>query len=1149
LWFARFLFLKIQPGEMKRNYYFYLIPLTCRGFSCRVLRLPVFFLFAFLLFNNSEAQILPEYTVVEGVDPVTLVQQYLIGEGVETSNITYTGNDLSRGRFFGESNIGVDAGVLLTSGRAQNSKGPNNSGSKSFDSGSPGDVALNQLSGSNTLDACVLEFDFVPQSSLVEFKYVFASEEYPEYANSSYNDVFGFFISGPGIAGPYPAPPGFPDGAKNIAILPELTSPPVYVSINNINNGTSNNGPCEYCQYYVNNGIGNNPTVDKYIQYDGFTTVLVARANVIPCQTYHIKLSVADISDRSYDSGVFLEANSFSSVGVQSSLTFTHAVVDTAVENCNTASLRFRIDNVRSEPFIIHYDLGGTALNGVDYEQIPDSVIIPTGQQEVFVDIIPIVDDLPEPTKVVEIIYNTSFCEYIPDTALIWIKDYPQFELLPSNPQSIECGQSVFIRAGANGGIEPWDYLWNSGNPADTTDIIEVFPLVSTDYIVEVTDVCGNSVEAVIPVEVRGPVAVISQGDEINICLYDDIDLSVEGGTSWLWSTGETTPTINVAPTVNTVYSVTASDDCGNTDYTEILVTVGQPFAEAGEYEGICVGQLVELIANDTPSGVWVWTDMLSGDTYNGRIVTVSPATSRQYCVDVTDNCGNTVTDCTDIEVFQLTANAGTDPVICAGDMAELSGSSSTGSGTFRWTDGTNTYTGQVVQVSPLTTTTYTLTVDDGCEATDEVTVNVNPLPLVTALASVPAICPDESVNLTAAGAVSYEWTASPGDLSLSDPLSANPFALPLETTTYTVTGTDANGCTNTAEVLVQVKERMFADFNISQPAVCEGDEVVITYTGNALDYAAYDWNFDGGSVSGMGQGPLGISWTGPGTKTVSLTVTQEACVSEMVSQTIEVNAMPVAAFSYGITSGCQPLEAEFTSTSTGILGGTTFSWDFGSAGTDAGASVSRSFEQSGIYDVTLTVTNPGGCIDQAVSSGLVEVWPLPEAGFENSPPFASMKNPVINFASTSEGEGLTYTWDPGDGTIVTDSAFSHIYADSGYYQAVLTVENLYGCKDVFEKTIYISPRYALKIPTAFTPNGDGRNDEFRVTGNGVKEYRINIYNRWGALVFTSDNISESWNGRAAGNDTGRGMYVYHIFFRDENDEVSEFTGSIVIVR
>lgn len=1094
-------------------------------------------------------QIVPEYSVVEGVDSITLVQQHLIGHGVTTSNITYQGHVNAKGTFNGLSNIGIQSGILLTSGRANNSKGPNNAANKTFAAGKPGDISLNQLSGGSTQDASVLEFDFVPQSTLVEFRYVFASEEYPEYANSSYNDVFGFFISGPGINGQFPAPPQHPGGAKNIAILPILVNPPVYVSINNINNGSSNNGPCEYCQYYVNNGNGSTPAANPYIQYDGFTTVLVARAIVIPCETYHIKLAVADFGDASYDSGVFLEANSFNSVGVQSALTFTHSVVDTAVENCNTASLRFSVDNLRSEPFIIHYDLAGTAVNGVDYEYIPDSVIIPVGQLEVFLNIVPIVDNIPEPTKVVEIIYNTSFCEYIPDTARIWIKDYPEFFLNPSASQLIECGDTVFIRANANGGIEPWEYFWDSGNPADTTDIIRVGPLVSTTYTVQVLDVCGNTVTESIFVEVRGPIAEISAGSEVNICLYDNIDLTVDGGTSWLWSTGETTQTINVAPIVNTTYTVSVSDDCGNTDDAEILVTVGQPFAEAGVYDGICVGQSIELTANDTPNGSWVWTDMLSGETKTGRNVTFTPATSRQFCVDVTDNCGNTVSDCTFIDVFQLSADAGTDQEICAGDVAILTGISSTGSGTYTWTDGTNTYTGQVVTVYPVASTQYTLTVTDGCEATAVVIVNVNPLPAVTAISSASAICPDESVTISAGGALNYTWTSLPADPTMSNPLLSDITATPAGTTLYTVTGTDINNCVNTDVVGVTVKERMFADFITSRPAVCEGDELTLTYTGNGQSYATYTWDFDGGSASGSGQGPIAISWANAGTKNITLTVTQLNCASEQVQVSVDVNEMPQADFTAGIASGCIPLEVTFTDASQNSVPGTTYDWDFGIAGTRSGNSVAPSFTQSGAYDVQLIVTNPGGCVDQKSASGFVNAWPLPVAGFDANPETASMKNPVLGFQSTSTGDSLTYLWNMGDGTIYTDPQFTHTYADSGFYQTVLLVENEFGCTDIFEKTIFISPKYMLRIPNAFTPNGDGLNDEFTIAGNGVKEFSIYIYNRWGALVYFSNNIEASWDGKVSGNPALPGSYIYKVFFKDENDEVAEYTGSFFLMR
>ena len=144
-----------------------------------------------------------------------------------------------------------------------------------------------------------MEFDFIPYSDTVRFKYVFGSDEYPEFAppnSSGFNDVFGFFISGPGI-----------NGIQNIAQLPNGGG---VVSINNVNAITN-------AQYYNYNGDGGTPPYDSnpmYIQYDGFTDVLEAVSQVECGQTYHLVIAIADVGDGQWDSGIFLEANSLSSL-------------------------------------------------------------------------------------------------------------------------------------------------------------------------------------------------------------------------------------------------------------------------------------------------------------------------------------------------------------------------------------------------------------------------------------------------------------------------------------------------------------------------------------------------------------------------------------------------------------------------------------------------------------------------------------------------------------------------------------------------------------------------------------------------------------------------------------------------------------------
>ncbi len=195
-----------------------------------------------------------------------------------------------------------------------NVNGTNANPAAQLDNGTPGDADLNarippgqnciqEPTASRTCDAAALEFDFVPAGSVVSFQYVFASDEYNEFVNSEYNDVFAFMISGPGI---------LPDAGSNKANfalvpgpVPGTASP---VSINTVNNGPFNDGVgATNPQLFVNNDVGVG-TIQT--QADGLTTVLTLQATVTPGQTYHMKLAIADAADHFYDSWVLIKANS-----------------------------------------------------------------------------------------------------------------------------------------------------------------------------------------------------------------------------------------------------------------------------------------------------------------------------------------------------------------------------------------------------------------------------------------------------------------------------------------------------------------------------------------------------------------------------------------------------------------------------------------------------------------------------------------------------------------------------------------------------------------------------------------------------------------------------------------------------------------------
>lgn len=239
----------------------------------------------------------------------TALAQSLVGKGVTISNVTFTGAPLAAGTFAGgQGIIGFDKGIILSNGAVSNVIGPNCDSGISQENGLPGDQDLTNLictdatscsSPTTTNDATVLEFDFVPTSTLLTFQYVFASDEYPEFV-FDFNDVFAFFLNQNGSP------------KQDIALIPGTNT---IVSINNVNNGNPGtpNIPPVNPQFYLDNNIQFPDTAPLNTEMDGLTTVLSVQAPVNAGQTYHIKLAIADALDDELDSNVFIKAGSLSS--------------------------------------------------------------------------------------------------------------------------------------------------------------------------------------------------------------------------------------------------------------------------------------------------------------------------------------------------------------------------------------------------------------------------------------------------------------------------------------------------------------------------------------------------------------------------------------------------------------------------------------------------------------------------------------------------------------------------------------------------------------------------------------------------------------------------------------------------------------------
>ncbi len=349
--------------------------------------------------------------------PENLISNYFLGQGIEVVSIKYDGPPQSVGYFQnGTGPIGIDRGIVMTTGAvtgnpALNINGVVNNGkvfASTNNQSTVNDPDLNKIATGQTLNTVVYTIKFIPTSDTIRFKYVFASEEYPEYACGNVNDCFGFFISGPGINGT------FSNNGKNIALIPGTN---LNVSINNVHPNNPALAPCpaKNAQYYISNdGSNKNPV------FDGILKVFTAEAIVVPCQVYTIKLAIADVGDSAYDSGVFLEAKSFGAAAVKVA-TATASLDGAIAEGCSNGKATFRLPKKTNADYIIDAKIIGTAINGIDYNKVTLPLVIPKGDSILTIPLIGIMDNIKEGAESIGFDVQRDPCHR--DTFWIYIED------------------------------------------------------------------------------------------------------------------------------------------------------------------------------------------------------------------------------------------------------------------------------------------------------------------------------------------------------------------------------------------------------------------------------------------------------------------------------------------------------------------------------------------------------------------------------------------------------------------------------------------------------------------------------------------------------------------------------------------------------
>jgi len=690
-----------------------------------------------------------QMTVSTAMNPTRLVEQVLLGGGVTVSNVKFNGvpapptPQAGSGSFTAvPGSFPLEAGVILSSGLATSIPQPAFNGSSDFlGSGSDPDLlsiiaTLNPF-GPSSNDKSVLEFDFIPTGDSLAFRYIFASEEYPTFnCSPNFNDVFGFFLSGPGITGP------FTNNAINIALVPGTTLP---VSIANIHGPEDWGCPPANAEYYVHNEGG------QHVVYNGHTVILTAFANVICGETYHIKLAICDAGDTSLDSAVFLEAGSFASTGnVLPAVSDGMGVAPdgTLIEGCGPFEFVFNRLGDPADELVVDMVVSGTATPGVDYSPaFPAQLIFPPGVTAVsHVLEIPMDPDGPETivlniTSVVECSGQEVETEFT-----FHIGSLPAMNVTLPSVNGV-CGQPHVLNPVVTGGMGEYTFLWSTN---ETTPSITVTPGGTTTYSVEVSDVCGVepvTVDATITLPDYPPMAItVTPETQINCLSTGPIGVtSASGGNgvySYHWQVnGQTvgnTATVQVPAGPPTWYVVTVTDGCGDSVQDSVLVsTVPLPPIQV-EFEPyqvvVCPGDTALLQAADISggNGVYslVWTNELGQQVGTGSMMQVPVVGDHTYTLTVSDQC-QTVGSA-QVQVYlpiypPFTLQMVPDQTICAGDSVMLHALVNGGSGLYFIDWPTLGHTDPLIQVTPVMETTYPVQITDQCgeQLTGSTTIKV----------------------------------------------------------------------------------------------------------------------------------------------------------------------------------------------------------------------------------------------------------------------------------------------------------------------------------------------------------------------------------------------------------------------------------------
>lgn len=661
-----------------------------------------------------------------------------------------------------------------------------------------------------------------------------------------------------------------------------------------------------------------------------------------------------------------------------------------------------------------------------------------------------------------------------------------------------------------------------------------------------------------------------------NICQLEPMQYfdtaSIQEGTivNWSYALGDGTNSSVQDPThiysaagpIDVTQTVTSDFGC-QTSLTVATVVDPKPMADFAT-QNECLNDLMSFTDMTTVASgsvvSWEW-DLGDLNTDLSQNTSNLYSTFGTYTVELMVETNNGCRDTTQqqVEVYQLPVADFNFSDVCLNVEATFADVSTSNSGSlavWSWDLGDATLaTGQ----GPITHS-YTapndyqvqliVETDLGCLDTLVQTITVHPMPVADFVAD--SVCLNLNTTFTDLSSiltgtvVNYDWNFGFGSTSAAqNPTNIFPQTgyLPV-----TLTVTSDQGCKDT--ITNDIRVYVLPQPEFSHNDTCFEDDVqfvdLSTISEGSIDQ--FNWNFGDGSTSSV-QFPI-HHFNASGLNVAELTVTSNFACTAQVSHQVEIYPLPQIQFAALPNEGCQPLSVTFDNQSS-IANGyfiSTYEWSFGQGQYSTGTHPQTVYADSGFFDVRLIATSANGCDDTLLVANAVEVWPRPIAKFRTDKDEYIMFFPRVDFLDESYG-ATEWVYDFGDGSQAFDQEPSHEYEEAGAYQVVQTVNNQYGCDDVFSVRVVVKPAITFYIPNTFTPNADDINESFAGVGEGLKSYEMWIFDRWGENLFYSADTEYGWDGTYKGRPVESGRYIYRFVIVDVKNELHQYNGEVYLMR